>query len=387
MVKIKKRGINMIGFEITPKQNELIQFVRSLLLEEVYPTVLEVDKKGNEYFDWSFLEVLACHNLINLIIPEKYGGRGLDYLTTALLIEEIASVSAGLAACLVGSMHGILPVIIAGTEAQKQQWLPLCTSKSPFLFSFAVTEPKGGSDIERLETTPRLENGVYYVNGIKDYVINGAVSSFITVCTNDGTNRKSSYEFFIIPREQVSVLKNHKTLGIRYSNTAQLQFKDVCVPVNNMLVTNDNAYLLLNQTLDLGRVLIAAIEVGIARAAYETVLPYAREREQFGRPIFSNQGVAFPLVRMATMIDSARLMVWRACSLIDHEGDYTKASSMAKFYASEVGQFVTTQAIDIMGAFGYTEESRLHIYFRDAKVCSIVGGTNNIQQMIIASLL
>lgn len=149
----------------------------------------------------------------------------------------------------------------------------------------------------------------------------------------------------------------------------------------------DGAYLLLNQTLDLGRPLIGAIEVGIARAAYELVLTYAQKREQFGRPIYSNQGISFPLVRMATSIDAARFMVWRACSLIDQDRDYTKASSMAKLFASEVGQSVTTRAMDIMGAFGYTEESLLNVYFRDAKACSIVGGTDNVQQMIIASLL
>ncbi|HBV96460.1 MAG: hypothetical protein JL50_13940 [Peptococcaceae bacterium BICA1-7] len=377
----------MIGFSMTEEQIELVELVRSLLREEIYPTVLKTDQKNDEIFDWSYIRVLARHNLIAPLIPKEYGGRGLDFVTTSLIIEEIAAVCAGLAACMVGTLHGLLPIILAGSEDQKRRFLPLFVEREASLASFALTEPKGGSDIERLETTAQLRDGCYYIQGIKDYVINGAVSNFVTVCANGGKNRRAACQFFVVPREQVKVNKNRKTLGIRYANTAQLHFQNACVSNNNLVGDIDGAYLLLNHTLDLGRPLIGAIEVGIARAAYELVLAYAQEREQFGRPIFSNQGVSFPLVRMATSIDAARLMVWRACSLIDQEGDYTKASSMAKLFASEAGQSVTARAIDIMGAFGYTEESLLNVYFRDAKVCSIVGGTDNVQQMIIASLL
>lgn len=377
----------MIGFSMTEEQIELVELVRSLLREEIYPTVLKTDQKNDEIFDWSYIRVLARHNLIAPLIPKEYGGRGLDFVTTSLIIEEIAAVCAGLAACMVGTLHGLLPIILAGSEDQKRRFLPLFVGREASLASFALTEPKGGSDIERLETTAQLRDGCYYIQGIKDYVINGAVSNFVTVCANGGKNRRAACQFFVVPREQVKVNKNRKTLGIRYANTAQLHFQNACVSNNNLVGDIDGAYLLLNHTLDLGRPLIGAIEVGIARAAYELVLAYAQEREQFGRPIFSNQGVSFPLVRMATSIDAARLMVWRACSLIDQEGDYTKASSMAKLFASEAGQSVTARAIDIMGAFGYTEESLLNVYFRDAKVCSIVGGTDNVQQMIIASLL
>lgn len=378
----------MIGFSMTEKQMELVDRVRSLLREEIYPTVLAMDQKNDQTFDWSYIRVLARHNLIAPLIPKEYGGLGLDHVTTALLIEEIAAVCAGLAACMVGTMHGLLPIMLAGSEEQKRRLLPqFVDSEAPSLASFALTEPKGGSDIERLETTAQFRDGCYYLQGIKDYVINGAVSNFVTVCANGGKNRRAACQFFVVPREQITVSKNRKTLGIRYANTARLHFQNACVSNNNLVGDADGAYLLLNHTLDLGRPLIGAIEVGIARAAYELVLDYAQEREQFGRPIFSNQGVSFPLVRMATSIDAARFMVWRACSLIDQEGDYTKASSMAKLFASEAGQSVTARAIDIMGAFGYTEESLLNVYFRDAKVCSIVGGTDNVQQMIIASLL
>lgn len=377
----------MIGFEMTEKQMEMVELVRSVLQEEIYPTVLDMDQKNDQTFNWSYIRVLARHNLIAPLIPKEYGGLGLDYMSTALIIEEIAAVCAGLAACMVGTLHGLLPIIIAGSEEQKRRFLPQFVEKgNPCLASFALTEPKGGTDIERQETTAQLRDGCYYIQGIKDYIINGAVSNFVTVSANTGKNSPRA-TIFVVPRQQITVNINRKTLGIKYANTAQLHFQNVCVSQKDIVGNVDGAYLLLNQTLDLGRPLIGAIEVGIARAAYEQVLTYAQKREQFGRPIFSNQGISFPLVRMATSIDAARFMVWRACSLIDQDGDYTKASSMAKLFASEVGQSVTTRAIDIMGAFGYTEESLLNVYFRDAKVCSIVGGTDNVQQMIIASLL
>lgn len=377
----------MIGFEMTREQGDLVKETVHLLQEEIAPSVLDMDNKSTGTFDWSYAEILARHNLLNPLIPEEYGGRGLDFITTALIIEEIAAVCAGLAACMVGSMHALLPIMIAGSEQQKQRFLPLYTRPQPALAAFALTEPKGGSDIEILQTTVQQDKGSWVINGVKDYVVNGAIANYITVCSNDGSGRRASHRFLAVPGQDAVVSQLRRTLGIRYTNTAQLQFQDVRVPADYLIGEHDSGYLLLNQTLDLGRALIGAIEVGIARAAYELVLNYAQKREQFGRPIFTNQGVSFPLVQMATHIDAARFMVWRACTLIDDEGDYTQASSMAKFFASRVGQQVTAKAIDIMGAFGYTDESLLNMYFRDAKVCSIVGGTDNVQQMIIASLL
>lgn len=378
----------MIGFQMSGEQSELVSLVSEVLAREVRPLVQEMDQRDQRGFDWRPVESLARINMVAPIIPPEYGGRGLDFVTVALLIEEVASVCAGLAACMVGTIHAVLPILIGGSEEQKRRLLTPLTAGKPALASFALTEPQGGSDIKRLGTVYSPAGDGYVLNGVKDYVINGAVADFITVCANgDQALRSGSYQFLVVPGERVKTVVNRKTLGIRYSNTAQLTFTDVPVSRSEFLGNSEAGYLLLSQTLDSGRALIGAIEVGIARAAYELILGYARTREQFGRPIFSNQGISFPLVEMATAIDAARFMVWRACYLIDQDGDFTKASSMARLYASQVGQMVTARAIDIMGAAGYTDDSLLGIYFRDAKVCSIVGGTDNVQKMVIASLL
>lgn len=378
----------MIAFQMSREQMELISLVRDVLKREVEPLVLEIDRRDEQEFDWRPVESLARINMVAPNVPRKYGGRGLDFLTTALVIEEVAAVCAGLAACMVGTIHALLPVLVGGNEEQKQRLLTPLASSEPRLASFALTEPKGGSDIQRLDTICQCTGDDYVLNGIKDYVINGAVAEFVTVCASaDQKSRRGPYQFLVVPQDRIKTAINRNTLGIRYSNTAQLVFENALVKSEEIVGNPDAGYLLLSQTLDCGRALIGAIQVGIARAAYELILSYARTREQFGRPIFSNQGISFPLVEMATAIDAARFMVWRACYLMDQDGDYTRASSMARLYASRVVQNVTAQAIDIMGAAGYTDDSLLGIYFRDAKVCSIVGGTDNVQKMIIASLL
>ncbi|NLV16313.1 MAG: hypothetical protein GXY50_03765 [Syntrophomonadaceae bacterium] len=378
----------MIAFQMSDEQSNLVALVRDVLEQEVRPLVHEMNKSDQEAFDWRPVEALARLNMLAPNIPRKYGGRGLDFLTLALIIEEIAAVSGGLSSCIVGTIHATLPILIGAGEEQKQRFLaPLVTDK-PALAAFALSEPKGGSDIQRLDTVYNPSGENYVLNGVKDYIINGGVADFVTVCANaDRKSGRGSYQFFAVPREQVKVGVNRQTMGLKYCNIAQLLFENALVSKDEMLGNSDTGYLLLSQTLDCGRALIAANELGIARAAYELALSYAQTREQFGRPIFSNQGISFPLVEMATAIDAARFMVWRACYLIDKDGDYTRASSMARLYAGKVGHMVTSQAIDIMGAAGYTDKSLLSIYFRDAKSCSISGGTDNVQKMVIASLL
>ena len=378
----------MIWFQPSREQLELVKEVRVLIEKEIAPFALEMDARGDNDFDGRFIELLAQYNLIAPTVPKEFGGRGLSYLSMAMVVEEIAAGCAGLAACIVGVMHAITPILIAGTEKQKRTYLSLLTKGQPVLASFALTEPYGGSDLTSLKTSAKKLDKDYVLNGTKDYIVNGAVAEFVTACAQVRPEYgRGGLQFLLVPGKDIKVSRVRNKMGIRYANTAQIIFDNTSVKEENVLGQEGSGYLLLTQTLDYGRALVGAVEVGIARAAYELALKYAREREQFGRPIFANQGISFPLVEMATIIDAARLLVWRACWLMDQNDDYSKESSMAKVFASEMAQKVTSKAIDIMGAAGYSSDGLLSMYYRDAKVGSIVEGTNNIQKMTIASLL
>lgn len=377
----------MAEFLLNAEQADLAASIREMVEQYIMPHALDMDIRGDDSFDWSFVKLLSEHNLLAPNIPVELGGRGLDFLSTAVLIEEIARGCAGLAACIVGEMHATIPIILGGNKKQKEKFLPALITE-PVLAAFGLTEPKGGSDVKKLSTTIEYKKGKVVINGIKDYIVNGAVASLVTVCASTNIDHsRSSYRFVIVPRDQLQVSMIRNKMGIKYCNTAQLVFDSSVVPETNVIGAQGGGYLLLNQTLESGRTLIAAIQVGVAKAAYELVLEFAQKHRQFEHAIFSNQGISFPLVEMATIIDAARFMVWRACWLIDQGEDFTKASSMARLYASSVSQKVTSMAIDIMGAMGYTTDSLLNVYYRDAKVGSIVGGTDNVQRMIIASLL
>lgn len=378
----------MIGFDVEAEQAELIYLVRDLVQAKITPFSLEMDLKGDDDFDWSFVKLLAEHNLLAPIVPRKYGGRNLNYVTMALLIEEIATGCAGLAGCMIGILHAISPIIIGGTEKQKNDYLPIMVTPEPVLAAFALTEPTGGSDLQAIYTNAKHEKGTYVLNGVKDYVVNGSIAKFVNVCCSTRMEySRYGLRFFIVPDNQINVKHIINTLGIKYAKASQLVFDNTRIPEDNAIGSEGSGYLLLTQTLDIGRAMVGAMLVGIARAAYNLALKYSRERHQFKKPIFSYQGVSFPLVEMATSIDAARLMVWKACYLIDQGKDCTKASSMAKIFASQVAQEVTSKAIDIMGAKGYTTDNLLNVYYRDAKLGSILEGTTNIQKMIIASLL
>lgn len=378
----------MIGFSLTPDQANLAVLAKDLVDRCIVPRALEMDQRGDDTFDWTLVELLAENNLLAPHIPQEYGGRGLGFLDLALLIEEIGRGCAGLGACMVGEIHATIPIIFGGTKKQKKRFLPPLVGKQPALAAFALTEPKGGSDVKQLTTSVSNQAGEIYVNGTKDYIVNGSVSSFITTCASSETDKsRSSFRFVMVPGDQVKVARTRNKMGIKYCNTSQLAFDNCRVPKDNVIGGDGSGYLLLSQTLDCGRALIGAIQVGIARAAYEMVLDFAQHRTQFERPIFYHQGVSFPLVEMATLIDAARLMVWRACWAIDQGEDFTKASSMARYYASKVAQQITSEAINITGALGYTSDNLLNVYFRDSKVGSIVGGTDNVQKMVISSML
>ncbi|NLW43910.1 MAG: acyl-CoA dehydrogenase [Syntrophomonadaceae bacterium] len=382
----------MIGFDLTREQKRLVEKARALVREEIIPRALEIDAQGDDRFDWSFAELLAKHNLLCPTIPREYGGLELNHLTTALLLEEIAQGCAGVATVLNTNIHAASPIVLAGTREQKEAFLPLLTSSQPALAAFALTEPSAGSDVGAISSLAEPDGDEYVITGTKDYILNASVASFFTVfaCVTPIRNR-ASLRAFIIPASTpgLTLGRVRNKVGIRYANTSEVLLDGVRVSAYSMVGGNrsGSGYLLLTQTLDRGRALVGAVAVGIAQAAYNLALNHARTRIQFGKPIVKYQAVSFALAEMATKIELARLMTWKACWLIDRDQDHTTASSMAKWYASEVALEAASKAVEILGAGGYMANTLADKYSRDARVLATVEGTNNIQKAIIASLL
>ncbi|MGI6548655.1 MAG: acyl-CoA dehydrogenase family protein [Syntrophomonadales bacterium] len=382
----------MISLDLTREQKRIVEKTRGLVREEITPKSLEIDAKGDDQFDWSIANLLSKHNLLCPTIPKEYGGLGMNHLTCALLIEEISTGCAGVATVLNASIHAASPIVLAGTREQKESFLPLLTSTTPALAAFALTEPGAGSDIESISSSAEAEGKEYVITGTKDFVLNASVASFFSafVFIPPFSNR-AALRAFIIPASTpgLSLGRVRNKVGIRYANTSEVLFDQVRVSADNMVGGNrsGSGYLLLTQTLDRGRALVGAVAVGIAQAAFNLALNHARTRVQFGKPIMKNQAVSFALAEMATKIELARLMTWKACWLIDQDRDYTTASSMAKWYASETALEVTSKAVEILGAGGYMANTYADKYSRDARVLATVEGTNNIQKAIIASLL
>ncbi|MFZ5642037.1 MAG: acyl-CoA dehydrogenase family protein [Bacillota bacterium] len=380
----------MADFNINSNQRELVEEVRALAQGYIAPVAARLDEKGDSTFDFGPVKKLAEKKLLTPTVPLEYGGRGLDYFSTALILEELGWACAGVATVVAANIHAASPIILAGTGSQKEIFLSALAEPRPNLAAFALTEPESGSDISAVATRAEKTNGGWEISGVKDFVINGGVAHFTTLfAATDLKNKKAGMMAFIIPSSNpgLKVGEVRGKMGVRYARTAELVLDKVFVPGELAIGPKGGAYLLLMQTFDRGRALSGAVGVGIARAAYEFALQFSRERQRFGRPIFSQQAISFALAELAIKIESARLMVWKACWLIDNDLDYTLASSMAKIAGSEVAQEAAAAAMDICGGRGYLRQFPVERYLRDARVLSLIEGTNHIQKAIIASLL
>ncbi len=382
----------MINLELTKDQKRLVDRTREFVQAEIIPIALDLDSKGDTAFDKSVLEILSKQNLICPSIPQEYGGLGLNQVSTTLVIEEIAAGCSGVASIVNANLHAASPILLAGSKQQKEDFLPILTSQPPRVAAFALTEAGAGSDVASITSIAAARDNDYLISGTKDYVLNASIASFFSVfVTSPPINKRSSLRLFILPSstEGVSIGRVRNKSGLRCANTSEVILNDVRVTAESM-VGGDRAgsgYLLLTQILDRGRVLVAAVAVGLARSAYNLALKHARSRVQFGKPIIHNQAVSFALAEMATKIELARLITWKASWLIDQDQDYTTASSMAKLYASEIAQQIAIRTAEILGAEGYLANTFADKYVRDARVLSTIEGTNEIQKAIIASLM
>lgn len=377
-----------MDFELTEEQKMLKTMVQDFASKELEPIAAQIDEESR--FPAESVKKMAELGLTGIGFPEEYGGSGGGATELCLATEEISRVCAATSAILLAST-GLAgePLYIYGNEEQRKRFVtPIATGEK--LAAFALTEAGAGSDPATLETTATRHNNGYLLNGTKTFITNGAEAGIILVfATVDKSLRHRGIAAFVVEKETsgFSVGKHEHKLGIRASSTVELVFEDCFVPEENRLGEEGKGFRLALEAIDGSRIIIAAQALGIAQGAFDRALTYAKERQQFGQPIANFQAIQWMLADMATQIDAARLLTYRAAYLQDKGLPFIKEASMAKVFAAETSSFVTNKAIQIYGGYGYVKEYPLERYLRDAKITEIYEGTSEMQRMTIARQL
>lgn len=370
------------------EQHQLIRnSVRDFAEQVIKPVAHELDEK--EQFSLEICQQMGEIGLFGINTPEKYGGSGMDTLSYIIAVEELARVDGSHAATIAAhNSLGIGPLLIAGSEEQKQKYIPqLCDGKH--LWAFGLTEPNAGSDSRGSKTTAKEDNGDYVINGSKIFITNGASEATvgITVQAVTGeTNGKKEFSTIIVEQGNpgLEARAMHGKMMWRASNTAELFFDNCRVPASNLLGKKGSGSKLMLKTLDGGRLSIAAMGLGCAQGAYEMALQYAKEREQFGKPIAQFQTIAFYLADMALQIELARNLLYKACWLKDSGKSYAKEAAMAKLYCSEIAKEIADKAVQIHGGYGLMKEYPIERFYRDQRLLQIGEGTSEIQRLVIS---
>ncbi|PNH21779.1 acyl-CoA dehydrogenase [Megasphaera hutchinsoni] len=375
-----------MNFSYTEEQQDIIRTVRALVEKEIAPYAAEMDE--TEKLHDGLLEKLAAQGLLGVVIPEEYGGIGLDTVTIAALYEELGKGCAGVATTVAANALASYPVIIAGTAEQKKQYFDVINGER--LAAFALTEPGTGSDAGSVSTRAiKTDDGSGYVlNGTKCFITNGALAEMFVVFANTRkTGGIRGLTAFIVRKGTPGFMigKAENKMGIRASNTTELIFQDCFIPVEQRLGREGQGFRIAMNTLDAARPLVGAVSVGIADAAFKACSEYAKVRVQFGKPIASFEMVQQMIADMAIEVEAARMMVQKACWMRDQGVDFSRQAAMAKCYASDVAMRVTTNAVQVMGGYGYMKDYPVEKYMRDAKIMQIYEGTNQIQRMVIAN--
>jgi alkylation response protein AidB-like acyl-CoA dehydrogenase len=378
-----------VDLDLSPEHELLRRTIRDFAAREIEDRIEEHERERR--FPSEIVAKLGPMGLLGINIPQEEGGAGLDTLAYAVAIEEIARVWGSLA--LIVAAHtslGCGPLHLAGTDAQKERFL-VPMAKGQVLGAYGLTEPEAGSDSGGTRTTARLEDGAgedcWVLNGRKRFITNAGHAGTYIVTARTGERDDGSPEIsaFIVEAETpgFSVGRLEEKLGLHASATGELLFEDCRVPTDQMLGERGDGWKLFLKILDGGRISIGAMAVGLSQAALDASVGYARERKQFGRPIGSFQGVAFMIADMATEIEAARALVWRAAWLKDEGRDYGLAAAEAKLFASEVSQRATNMGVQVHGGYGYVEEYKVERYLRDAKLTELGEGTSQIQRLVI----
>ena len=379
-----------VSLELTEDQKQFQELAHEFAENEMRTVAAKYDEA--EEFPWEVIEKGCKLGLMSYAFPEEYGGAGAtSALTGAVVSEELAWGCAGIATAMGGTGLCATPILIAGNEAQKTKYLGLLAdTRKVRLGAYAITEPNAGSDVGSLKTSAKKVDGGYVLNGTKHFITNGGLADvYTTFATLDPKMGDDGICAFIVEKEFPGVKggKKERKMGIRASHTAQVHFEDVFVPEENRLGEEGEGFLIAMKTFDHTRPVVASMAIGVARAAFEFALDYSMQREQFGRPIAKFQAMGFMLADMATEIDAARLLTWRAAWMLDQGRPVMKEASMAKVFAGDTAMKVTTDAVQILGGVGYTRDYPVEKWMRDAKIMQIYEGTAQIQRLVISRVL
>ena len=377
----------MMDLRFTEEQELLRKLVVDFAQREIKPFVPRMEAGE---FPKEILKKMASLGLMGIPVPEKYGGAGMDYISYIIAIHELSKVSASVGVIL--SVHtsvGTNPILFFGTEEQKQAYVPKL-AKGQYLGAFCLTESEAGSDAGNIKTKA-IQNGDHYIlNGSKLFITNGGVADvYVVFAVTNSKLKTRGITAFIVEKNTPGLIfgKDEHKMGLHGSRTLQLNFENMKVPIKNRLGKEGEGFKIALANLEFGRIGIAAQALGIAEAALEEAVTYARTRRQFGKMIAEQQGVGFKLADMATSIEVAKLLVYRAAFLKQKGNSCAKEASIAKLFSSKTAMEVATEAVQIFGGYGYTEDYPVERFFRDAKITEIYEGTSEIQRIVIAKHL
>ncbi|MBA3374439.1 MAG: acyl-CoA dehydrogenase family protein [Actinobacteria bacterium] len=375
-----------MDFDLTPEQELIRDTVRRFARERIQPVAAELDLESR--FPYELVTELAELGLMGLPIPEEHGGAGGDTVSYAIAIEELTRVDSSVAITVAAHTSlGTMPILLYGSEEQKKRWLPDLASGRR-LAAFGLTEPGAGSDAGNTRTTAELRDGAWVINGSKLFITNAGtdITWGVTLTARTGEDEISN---IVVENGTAgyTISPPMKKLGWRASDTRELSFEDCAVPETNLLGERGAGFKQFLEILDGGRISVAAMGVGLAQGAYDLAHTYAKEREQFGKPISRFQAIQFKLADMATEIEAGRALVHKTAWLKDQGREFAREAAMAKLFTGELSNRVVDAALQIHGGFGYMEEAAISRLYRDQKILEIGEGTNEVQRMVIARLL
>lgn len=373
-----------MNLQFTEEQAMMRKMVRDFAESEIRP---HIEKMSSGEFPKDIVNKMGELGLMGITTPEQYGGVGMDFISYIIAIHELSKVSATVGVIL--SVHtsvGTNPILQFGTEEQKKKYI-FDLAKGKSLAAFCLTEPSAGSDAGSIKSRAERNGNHYIINGSKAFITNGGEADiYIVFAVTDPSKGSRGISSFIVEKDTSGLLigKDEKKMGLDGSRTVSLTFEDMKVPVENLLGDEGKGFQIAMANLNIGRIGIAAQALGIAEAAFEAAADYAKERRQFGKVIAKQQAIAFKLADMATSVESAKLLLYRAADLCSSGKPCTKEVSMAKLFASRTAMENATEAIQIFGGYGYTKDYPAERFFRDAKVTEIYEGTSEIQRIVIS---